>query len=116
MMNTSTRFNVKRTSFEMVSSATFDAEVQQRMALFEWINSAVPDFYLSVKASDEELRASLLDGEIFSQILQILKYSSDDEGYHSSLSTGSARGKAQRFIAAMSEMGLPRFEMTDLEK
>ncbi|KAK9668805.1 hypothetical protein RND81_13G088100 [Saponaria officinalis] len=116
MMNTSPRFNVKENTFEMVSSPTFDAEVQQRMALLEWINSAVPHFYLSVKASDEELRASLLDGDILSQILQKLKYSSGDEGGDSSPSTESRRNKIQRFITAMSEMGLPSFEITDLEK
>lgn len=49
------------------------------MALVEWINTVVPHFYLSVKASDEEMRASLLDGDILSQILYRLKYISTDE-------------------------------------
>jgi len=55
------------------------AAVQQRMALVEWINTKVPNFYMSVKASDEELRASLLDGDILGHILQRLRYSSIDE-------------------------------------
>ncbi|XP_074317209.1 kinesin-like protein KIN-14C [Silene latifolia] len=116
MMSTSPRFNVKGNTFEMVSSLNFDAEVQQRMTLVEWINSAVPHLYLSVKASDEDFRASLLDGDIFSQILQKLKYSFADEGDDSTPSTESRRRKVQRFIAAMSELGLPSFEITDLEK
>ncbi|XP_074278788.1 kinesin-like protein KIN-14C [Silene latifolia] len=115
-MNTSPRFNVNGNAFERVSSPTFDAKVQQRMALVEWINSAVPHFYLSVKASDEELRASLLDGDILSQILQRFKYSSVDEGDDSVPSPESRRRKIQRFTAVMSEMGLPSFEITDLEK
>lgn len=49
------------------------------MSLVEWINTIVPHFYLSVKASDEEMRASLLDGDILSQILFKLKYTSNDE-------------------------------------
>ncbi|KAH9625572.1 hypothetical protein KSS87_009925 [Heliosperma pusillum] len=116
MMSTNPKFNANRNTFEMVSSPTFDAEVQQRMALVEWINSAVPHLYLSIKASDEEFRACLLDGDIFSQILQKLKYSFADEGDDSSPSTESRRRKVQRFIAAMSELGLPSFEITDLEK
>ncbi|KAH9621130.1 hypothetical protein KSS87_023802, partial [Heliosperma pusillum] len=115
-MNTSPRFNVNGNAFERVSSPTFDAKVQQRMALVEWINSAVPHFYLSVKASDEELRASLLDGDILSQILQRFRYSSVDEGDDSLPSPESRRRKIQRFTAVMSEMGLPSFEITDLEK
>ncbi|KAL9243421.1 hypothetical protein vseg_017311 [Gypsophila vaccaria] len=115
-MNTSPRFTVNGNTFEMVSSPTYDAEVQQRMTLVEWINSVVPHFYLSVRASDEELRASLLDGDILSQILQKIKYSSGDEGDDSSPSTESRRRKIQRFCTAMSEMGLPSFEITDLEK
>ncbi|KAK9714117.1 hypothetical protein RND81_06G072500 [Saponaria officinalis] len=116
-MNTSPRFNVKGNEFDMVSSPTFDAKVQQRMALVEWINSAVPHFYLSVKASDEELRASLLDGDILSQILQKFRYSPcDNEGDDFISSPESRRRKIQRFITAMSEMGLPSFEITDLER
>lgn len=53
--------------------------VSKRLALVEWINTLVPHFYLSVGASDEEIRASLLDGCIFIQILYKLKYISIDE-------------------------------------
>ncbi|KMT11160.1 hypothetical protein BVRB_5g110900 [Beta vulgaris subsp. vulgaris] len=109
-MNTSPRFNVKGTS------PTFEAEVQKRMALVEWINTVVPHFYLSVKASDEEMRASLLDGDILSQILYRLKYISTDEVDESSPSPESRRRKIKRFITVMSEIGLPSFEMSDLEK
>ncbi|XP_074317211.1 kinesin-like protein KIN-14C isoform X2 [Silene latifolia] len=105
-------------SSKLTFSDVLIMEFQQRMALVEWINSALPDFYLSVLASDEELRASLLDGDIFYEILKMLKCSTsgDDKGYDSSPSTGSRRRKVQRFIAVISEMGLPSFEITDLEK
>ncbi|XP_021857174.1 kinesin-like protein KIN-14P isoform X1 [Spinacia oleracea] len=115
-MNTSPRFNVKGNAFEMVSSPTFEAEVQKRMSLVEWINTIVPHFYLSVKASDEEMRASLLDGDILSQILFKLKYTSNDEMDDSSPSPESKKRKIQRFISVMSEIGLPSFETSDLEK
>ncbi|CAO2840209.1 unnamed protein product [Amaranthus hypochondriacus] len=102
-----------------MSSPTFETDVSKRLALVEWINTLVPHFYLSVGASDEEIRASLLDGCIFIQILYKLKYISIDEvsKVDDSSPTGeSRRRKVQRFITVMSEIGLPSFQMSDLEK
>ncbi|KAL2931373.1 Kinesin-like protein KIN-14P [Bienertia sinuspersici] len=115
-MNTSPRFKVKGNAFDMVSSPTFEAEVQKRMALVEWINTIVPHFYLSVKASDEEMRASLLDGDILSQILHKLKYISSDEVDDSSPTPENRRIKIRRFLTVMAEIGLPGFEISDIEK
>ncbi|PON94501.1 Kinesin-like protein [Trema orientale] len=92
------------------------SEAKQRRSLVEWLNSLLPSLYLSVNASDEDLRAILSDGSILCRILDRLRPGSvDKEGQkdHSSLSSSK---NVTRFLAAMDELGLPRFEISDLDK
>lgn len=46
---------------------------KQRATVIEWISSLLPYLSLSVNASDEELRAYLIDGTILCQLLNKLK-------------------------------------------
>lgn len=46
---------------------------KQRAALIEWLNSSFSDVSLSVNASDEDLRAFLIDGSVLCRILNKVK-------------------------------------------
>lgn len=52
--------------------STFSAD-KQRVALIEWLNSTLSNVSLSINASDEDLRAFLIDGSVLCQILNKLK-------------------------------------------
>ncbi|XP_020554260.1 kinesin-like protein KIN-14P [Sesamum indicum] len=88
---------------------------KQRATLIEWLNSTL-DLSLPINASDEELRAFLVDGSILCQILNKLKPGSVTECGGSVHTPKSRLGNVQRFLSAMDEMGLPRFQAADLEK
>ncbi|MCD9558805.1 hypothetical protein HAX54_016425 [Datura stramonium] len=104
--------STSRDIFEPLSSS----KAKQRATLVEWINSLLPYLSLSVNASDEELRADLVDGTILCQLLNKLKpgFIPEFGGSGHSLELGSENVK--RFLSAMDEMGLPRFQASDLEK
>ncbi|GAB2219619.1 hypothetical protein Droror1_Dr00007256 [Drosera rotundifolia] len=93
-----------------------EAEAQRRALLVEWLNQVAPHFYLSVKASEEELRASLLDGVTLYSILIKLKPGYAYEGIDYSQSPESRTQRIKRFIATMAEMGFPCFELSDLSR
>ncbi|KAK3011896.1 hypothetical protein RJ639_011416, partial [Escallonia herrerae] len=56
-----------------VFEPTLVTNARQRASLIEWINSVLPDTSLSINASDEELRAFLLDGAVLCRILNKLR-------------------------------------------
>ncbi|KAK3039442.1 hypothetical protein RJ639_029241, partial [Escallonia herrerae] len=56
-----------------VFEPTLVTNASQRASLIEWINSVLPDTSLSINASDEELRAFLLDGTVLCRILNKLR-------------------------------------------
>ncbi|KAL3639314.1 hypothetical protein CASFOL_017221 [Castilleja foliolosa] len=84
-----------------------------RSVLVEWLNGVLPDLNLPINASDEELRAFLIDGSILCRILNKLKPGSVTEHARSSQPRSE---NVQRFLSAMDEMGFPRFQAADLEK
>ncbi|KAF7136213.1 hypothetical protein RHSIM_Rhsim08G0134600 [Rhododendron simsii] len=88
---------------------------KQRATVVDWLNNILPNLSLSTNASDKELRAYLSDGTVLCQILNKLRPGSVIEcgGYHPS---ESRLDNVKRFLAAMDEMQLPRFQMSDLEK
>ncbi|XP_009763270.1 kinesin-like protein KIN-14C isoform X1 [Nicotiana sylvestris] len=98
--------------FEPLSSSN----AKQRGILVEWINSLLPHLSLPINASDEELRAYLVDGTILCQLLNKLKPGSIPEFGGSGHSLGLSSENIKMFLAAMDEMGLPRFQASDLEK
>ncbi|CAN8272857.1 unnamed protein product [Cochlearia groenlandica] len=66
-------------------------------SLVEWLNETLPYLNLTWEASEEELRACLIDGTVFCNLLN-------------QLSPGSLK------MVPMDEMALPRFEVSDLEQ
>ncbi|KAK1384061.1 kinesin-like protein KIN-14P [Heracleum sosnowskyi] len=88
---------------------------KQRTILIEWLNNTVSNVNLPVNASDEDLRAFLADGSVLCQLLNKFKPGSiESSGSGPSSKTGPENVK--RFLAAMYEMGLPTFQVRDIEK
>ncbi|CAI9786793.1 unnamed protein product [Fraxinus pennsylvanica] len=94
----------------------FASTAEQRAALVEWLNSILPDLSLPINASDKELRGFLVDGTVLCRILNKLKPGSVTEFNGSGHSSYSHLENVQKFLSAMDEMGLPRFQAADLEK
>ncbi|KAL3748772.1 hypothetical protein ACJRO7_009928 [Eucalyptus globulus] len=93
-----------------------EVEAKQRVLLIEWLSSMCPDLALPLQASDEELRSSLIDGSALCQILKRLRPSNINEGGYFEHSSAPHRDQIKRFLAAMDEMGIPKFDIADLEK
>ncbi|XVE64055.1 hypothetical protein DITRI_Ditri07aG0070400 [Diplodiscus trichospermus] len=84
--------------------------------LVEWLNTILPDLSLPTKASEEELRASLIDGTVLCKILNRLRPCSlNEEGFPKNSSVLRSEN-VKSFLTAMDELGIPRFEVSDLEK
>ncbi|GER45997.1 kinesin-related protein [Striga asiatica] len=108
------RQSVSRES-DVFESASIN-NAKQRTALVEWINCILPDINLPINASDEELRAFLIDGSILCRILNKLKPGSVAENGGSARPSQHHSENVQRFLSAMDEKGFPRFQVADLEK
>ncbi|KAK8266681.1 hypothetical protein V6Z12_D12G262700 [Gossypium hirsutum] len=103
------------------SNGTHDVDIEQMesfdglisgdwlSSLVNWLNGILPDLRLPLDATEEELRQYLIDGTIFCTILNKPRPSSDG---------GSKCGpvNVKRFLVAMDEMGLPSFELSDIEQ
>ncbi|KAG6424618.1 hypothetical protein SASPL_115036 [Salvia splendens] len=104
----SSSFCSRSDGFESVSSHN----AKQHASLVEWMNAILPDLHLPANASDEEIRDVLIDGSVLCRILKKIKPGSIFER-----DTKSHGGEnVERFLYAMDEMGLPRFQVADLKK
>ncbi|XP_030946459.1 kinesin-like protein KIN-14J isoform X1 [Quercus lobata] len=97
---------------EQLESFRVMAEGNQQSSLVEWINGMLPHLSLPLEASEEDLRSCLIDGTVLCSVLN-------------KLSPGliEMRGNlepvllnVQKFLAAINEIGLPGFELSDLEQ
>ncbi|KAJ0105545.1 hypothetical protein Patl1_19119 [Pistacia atlantica] len=93
-----------------------EAEANQRALLVEWLNSILPHLNLPIKASDEELKACLIDGTLLSQILKKLRLVSYKEVGDFNHSSVSSSENVRRFLETMDKLGISGFAMSDLEK
>ncbi|XP_015060371.1 kinesin-like protein KIN-14K [Solanum pennellii] len=98
--------------FEPLSSSN----AKQRAKLVEWFSSVLPHLSLPINASDEDLRALLVDGSVLCQLLNKLKPGSVPECGGTVHSPQLRSENIRRFLSAMDEMGLPRFYASDLEQ
>ncbi|RZC71389.1 hypothetical protein C5167_034563 [Papaver somniferum] len=76
----------------------------------------VPDSRLPLEASEEDLREYLINGAVFDSILNRLSLESVDQVDNSNFSSESHLESVSRFLEAVYEMGLPKFEVQDLEQ
>ncbi|GMJ04787.1 hypothetical protein like AT1G63640 [Hibiscus trionum] len=81
-------------------------------SLVDWLNAMLPDLRLPLDTTEEELRGCLIDGTIFCTILNKLHPGSVE------MDGGSEYGptNVKKFLTAMDEMGLPSFELSDIEQ
>ncbi|XP_021810864.1 kinesin-like protein KIN-14K isoform X2 [Prunus avium] len=107
---TSSSFHAGRDSSEQVVNG------KRRAYLVEWLNSLLPTLGLPKNASDEDLRSCLIDGTILCRILNRLKPGFVDEGGKSDQNSVPSSENVARFLAAMDVLGVPKFDMSDLEK
>uniref|UniRef100_A0A2C9WH45 Kinesin motor domain-containing protein n=1 Tax=Manihot esculenta TaxID=3983 RepID=A0A2C9WH45_MANES len=98
--------------FESTIIIKDDTEAKQQIILIEWMNSIVPNLNLPLKSSSEELRICLFDGTVLLEILKKLRPGSDASDH----STPSCSENIKKFLAAMGELGINQFEVSDLEK
>ncbi|KAL4279394.1 hypothetical protein GQ457_03G012810 [Hibiscus cannabinus] len=104
-----------RLGFGSVMAPQSYAAANDRELVIEWLNTILPDLSLPTEASDDELRACLIDGTVLCKIVNILRPDSlNQEGYPENSSVLQSEN-VKRFLAAMDEMGIPRFELPDLE-
>ncbi|CAF1720291.1 unnamed protein product [Brassica oleracea var. botrytis] len=80
--------------------------------LVEWLNQTLPYLNLPSEASEDEVRACLRDGTVLCNLLNQLSPGSMRMGG----SFEPAYVKIERFLTAMDEMALPRFEVSDIEQ
>ncbi|GMI75469.1 hypothetical protein like AT1G73860 [Hibiscus trionum] len=92
------------------------SHAKKRELVIEWLNSILPDLSLRIEASDEELRACLIDDTVLCRILNMLRPNSLDQGGYLKNFSVSQSENVKQFLAAMDEIGIPRFELSDLQK
>ncbi|KAK8533137.1 hypothetical protein V6N13_046300 [Hibiscus sabdariffa] len=81
-------------------------------SLVDWLNVMLPDLRLPSDMTEEELRGCLIDGTIFCAILNKLHPGSVEMDGNSDYGPTNVK----KFLIAMDEMGLPRFELSDIEQ
>ncbi|VYS49892.1 unnamed protein product [Arabidopsis thaliana] len=94
------------------SRESMDDSKKGHQSLVEWLNETLPYLKLPWEASEDELRACLRDGTVLCSLLNQLSPGSMRMGG----SFEPASVKIERFLTAMDEMALPRFEVSDIEQ
>ncbi|XP_010473610.1 PREDICTED: kinesin-like protein KIN-14G isoform X2 [Camelina sativa] len=89
-----------------------DDNKKGHQSLVEWLNETLPYLKLPWEASEDELRSCLRDGTVLCSLLNQLSPGSMRMGG----SFEPASIKIERFLTAMDEMALPRFEVSDIEQ
>ncbi|KAL1356750.1 hypothetical protein AAHE18_05G207100 [Arachis hypogaea] len=104
------------------SSANFnginfgEVEAKHRMLLVQWLNSLLPTLNLPVNITDDELRVCLNNGTILCQIMNKLRPGSVSEVSEFDNSPSAKSENVKRFLKAIDALGMPKFEISDLEK
>ncbi|KAB2038896.1 hypothetical protein ES319_D03G175700v1 [Gossypium barbadense] len=81
-------------------------------SLVDWLNAIFPDLRLPLDMTEDELRGCLIDGTIFCTILNKLHPGSVEMDGDSDCGLANVK----KFLIAMDEMGLPSFELSDIEQ
>ncbi|XP_022152049.1 kinesin-like protein KIN-14M isoform X2 [Momordica charantia] len=111
------QFSTMNPILEDYGRAAVDKNAKQRVILAEWLRSFFPGLNLPINASDEDLKACLLDANVLSQILNKLKKkpSSGKEGGYVIHNLASRSEKITKFLAAIANMGILKIDFTDTE-
>lgn len=93
-----------------------EVKAKHRLVLVQWLNSLVPSLDFSTYVTDGELRACLSNGTVLCLILNKLRPGSVTMVSESDHSLPSQSENVKTFLKALDGLGLPRFEISDLEK
>ncbi|XP_057415829.1 kinesin-like protein KIN-14C isoform X3 [Lotus japonicus] len=93
-----------------------EVEAKHRLLLVQWLTSLLPLLNFSASVTDGELRACLSNGTVLIQILNRLRPGSVTLVSESDHSLPSQSENVKTFLKALDGLGLPRFEISDLEK
>ncbi|KAJ6415185.1 hypothetical protein OIU84_004053 [Salix udensis] len=94
------------------SSNGAHADAVNIQSVIEWLNRLLPHLNLPSDASEEKLRAYLIDGTVLCDILDKLCPGLVEMGGNSEPGPENIR----KFLAAMDEMALPRFVLADIQE
>ncbi|KAJ0265715.1 Kinesin-like protein KIN-14J [Hirschfeldia incana] len=94
------------------SESMDDDSKKGHQSLVEWLNQTLPYLNLPLEASEDEVRTCLRDGTVLCNLLNQLSPGSMRMGG----SFEPAYVKIDRFLTAMDEMALPRFEVSDIKQ
>ncbi|KAF3335061.1 Kinesin KP1 [Carex littledalei] len=96
-----------------------DTEVEaadRRAELLDWLNELLPDFDVPIDSSEEELRKQLYDGTVLCSVLNVL-IPSIAKGTHGAYDSSEPQVVTlKKFLSVIEELGLPGFEITDIEQ
>ncbi|KAG6634066.1 kinesin-like protein KIN-14J isoform X1 [Carya illinoinensis] len=94
---------------EQLRSESFGGD--QQTSLVEWLNGVLPHLNLPLEASEEELRAYLIDGTVLCSILNKLRPGLIEMG-----GSSETVPNVRKFLAAIKDIGFPGFELADLDQ
>ncbi|RDY11103.1 Kinesin-like protein KIN-14O, partial [Mucuna pruriens] len=89
---------------------------KHRLLLVKWLTSLLPALSFPIYVTDGELRACLSNGTVLCLILNKLRPGTVNVVSEPDNSLPSQSENVKSFLKALDGMGLPRFEISDLEK
>ncbi|MED6134871.1 hypothetical protein PIB30_041038, partial [Stylosanthes scabra] len=109
--------NLGHSSSAKFSGINFgEVEAKHRMLLIQWLNSLLPTLNLPMNITDDELRVCLSNGTILCQVMNKLRPGSVSEVSEFDDSPSAKSENVKRFLKAIDALGMPKFELSDLEK
>ncbi|CAJ1936898.1 unnamed protein product [Sphenostylis stenocarpa] len=97
-------------------SVNVEVEAKHRLILVQWLTSLLPLLKFPPNVTDGELRACLSNGTVLCQILNKLRPGIVNVISEPDNSLPSQSENVKSFLKALDAVGLPRFEISDLEK
>ncbi|KAL8234217.1 hypothetical protein R6Q59_020317, partial [Mikania micrantha] len=91
-------------------------DAKTRTSVIEWLNCTLSNLNLPINSSDEELRTLLVDGTILCRLMNQLNPGFDIKYVNPHHSSEAQSENVHKFLATMDEMGLPHFNISELEK
>ncbi|KAL8188589.1 hypothetical protein R6Q57_029877, partial [Mikania cordata] len=91
-------------------------DAKTRTSVIEWLNGTLSNLNLPINSSDEELRTLLVDGIILCRLMNQLNQGFDIKYVNPHHSSEAQSENVHKFLATMDEMGLPHFNILELEK
>lgn len=88
----------------------------RRMQVVKWLKSLFPDLKLALDASDEDLREQLFDGVVLCAIVSRKNLDSIQSQRGALILSDQRVDNLKRFLSAVDNMGLPKFDLSDLEE